>query len=101
MIGRRRLRHEGGHHVGQRAGDADRPFVGLDPDEVLFQTEMVGVDLAAALEVVAGAIFGIDVDRPDQPFLPERTIGPHGAGQAQNADSGDLHAAARRFSGAG
>ena len=60
-------------------------------DEVLLEAEMVGIDLAAALEVVAGAVFGIDVDRPDQPLLPERPIGPHGAGQAQETDAGDLH----------
>ena len=85
------LRHEGSHHVGQRAGDADGAFVGLDADEVLFQAEMAGVDLAAALEVVARAIFGIDVDRPDQSLLPERSVGRHGSGQPQKADGGDLH----------
>ncbi len=47
--------HEGGHHIGQRSGNSDEPFVGLDTDEVLFQTELVGIDLASALEVIAGS----------------------------------------------
>ena len=63
------------HHVGQRAGDAERPFVGLDAHEVLFQAEVIAVDLIAALEAVADAVLGIDIDRPDQPLLPERRIG--------------------------
>ena len=86
------LRDERGDHVRQGAGDTDRPFIGLDADEVLFEAEMVGIDLGATLEVVAHAVFGVDVDRPDQPFLPERAFGGHGAGQAQDADGGDLHA---------
>ena len=88
------LGDERGHHVGQRARDTDRAFIGLDADEVLFEAEVVGIDLGAALKVIAHAIFGVDVDRPDQPFFPERAFGGHGAGEAQDADGGDLHARA-------
>ena len=55
---------------------------------------MVGIDLGAPLEVLALTVFGVDVDWPDQPFLPERDFGGHGAGEAQDADGGDLHARA-------
>ena len=90
------LGHECRHHFGQRAGNADRTFVCLDPDEVLLEAEMIGVDLAAAFEVVAAAVFGVDVDRSDQALFPERAIGLHGAGQAQNANGGDLHCGSRQ-----
>ncbi len=85
------FRHERADHVRQRAGDADRPLISFDPDEMLLEAEVVGIDLRTALEVAAPAVFGIDVDRPDQTLLPERAIGEHGPAQAQDADSGDFH----------
>jgi hypothetical protein len=84
-------RDEGCHHVGQRAGDAYRAFVGLDTEEMLRQAEMAGVDLDTALEVIAGTVFRIDVDRPHQPFFPERPVGGQDPGQQQEADGSDLH----------
>jgi hypothetical protein len=66
-----------------------------DPDEMLLEPEMTGIDLLATLEVVADTVFGVDIDRPDQTFLPQRGFGAHGAGEAQDANGGDLHAKPR------
>src|SRR3954447_9808185 len=84
--------HERGDHIRQRTGCADVTFVRLDPDEMLFDAEMVGIDLTTALEGVALAIFRVDVDRPNQTVLPQRTFRAHGAGQTQNAYRNDLQA---------
>jgi hypothetical protein len=47
--GAQALGHECRDQFGQRTGNADRTFVCLDPDEELFDPEMIAVDLAAAL----------------------------------------------------
>src|SRR5271165_2257371 len=82
---------EGGDHLGQRSGDAGDAVGGFDAKEILFEAEGVRRGLRAAFEVVADTVLGIDVDRPHQPFLPERPLGLHCAAQAQQADRGDLH----------
>ena len=75
MTGRRRCATNEGDHVWQRDRQCRWPLIGLDPHEILFQPEVAGIDLRAALEVIAGAILRVDVDRAHQPFLPERPIG--------------------------
>jgi hypothetical protein len=86
-------RHVQRHHIRQRPGDAVRARVGLDAQEVLFQPIMGGVKLNAALEIIASAMFGIDVDWAHETFFPERAGGFHRAGQAEDANSGDTHGA--------
>ena len=80
----------GGDHLRQRPGDAVRSLVGLDPQEVLFQPVVPVADLLAALEIGAGAVFGVDVDRPHQPLLPEGPVRGHRAAQADQSNGGYL-----------
>jgi hypothetical protein len=79
------------NHFGQRTGNPDRAGIGLDTKVMLLQAEVVGIGLCAALEVVARAVFGIDVDRADQPLFPEPTFGRHRPAQAKQTSGGDLH----------
>ena len=83
-------RDDGGDALGHRAGDAGHPLVGLDLHEHGLDAEPAGIELHPALMVGAGAVFGIDVDRADQPLLPERALGRHGPAHPAQLDSGDL-----------
>ena len=52
------LGHEDRHHLRHRAGDANHSGIGFNPDEVLDQAEVVGVELDTAFEIIALAIPG-------------------------------------------
>ena len=70
-----------------------KPVIGLDADEVLLHGEMRGVALGAALEIIADAVFRVDIDRPHQPLFPERTLGLHRSANFKDTDCRDPHGA--------
>ena len=47
--------------------------------------------LLAALVILADAVLGVDIDRPDEALFPERTRCRHGPAQLAQADGGDFH----------
>src|ERR1700722_1400631 len=59
---------------------------------MLFDAEMRGVQLDAALEIIARLVRRINVDRTNQTFLPKRPGCLHRPNQAKQTDGGDAHA---------
>src|SRR5271169_522168 len=94
QLGRERvLAHDDGSELGQdqmRSLGPDGPrgpdhaVVGMDFEEIRLEPQMTAVDLLAALESRLLAIFGIDVDRADEPVLPEGAVGLHHAVETPN-----------------
>src|SRR5919106_2968393 len=77
--------------LAERARDAGDPLVRLDREEPGLDLERAIAHLAAVFgEMLLGAEVRVDVDRPDQPLLPERTLGRHDALHPAQADGGDL-----------
>src|SRR5271170_1595520 len=94
QLGRERvLAHDDGSELGQdqmRSLGPDGPrgpdhaVVGMDFEEIRLEPQMTAVDLLAALESRLLAIFRIDVDRADEPVLPEGAVGLHHAVETPN-----------------
>jgi hypothetical protein len=83
---------DGGHRFWHRPGNGVHSNFGLDLDKAAFDAEMGCVGLHAALEIVSGTVVGVDVDRADQPFFPERTVGFQGAVQPAQTCCREFHA---------
>ena len=76
-----------------RPRGADHAFVSMDFEEVGSQSQMLSIDLFAAFPNRLLAIFRIDVDRADEPLLPERAVRLHHAPEPANPKLRDLHQA--------
>jgi hypothetical protein len=63
----------------------------LDLDEVLDEAEAVIVELLPAPGRQLAAVLGVDVDRTDEPLLPERALRRHGAADLADANVRDPH----------
>src|SRR5262249_55664595 len=64
--------------------------VGLDAQEDRLHAVLARLDLRDRLLALAG-VLGIEVDRTDEPLLPEGAVERHRAAQPQQLEAGDLH----------